>query len=183
MMELSKEWFLRDPNNTTITWMAPRVGSGGLVSDNTVLTAAHLTWCVDFPTIHITLSNGIRRRAVLVKEDLDRDLALLRTVASEPLWHGVPPPVFGVFEYLADGTVNCMETAFPRRERRCGPAVNTSRMAFHSDKGNSGSLVYDQAGRLIGIDSASYIGSRMGSGAVFSHARMSLVDATWIEGN
>ena len=183
MMEMTKEWQYRDPWNTTITWQPKKYGSGVLVSDDDVITAAHVTTCVTIPTVHVTLSNGIRRRMFLVKEDLDSDVALLRTLANEPFYHGVAPPVSGMYEYLADGAVSCSASAWPRRERKCGEAVTPSRLAFPAPNGNSGSGVYDQGGRLIGIVSRNYLGSRIGHGAIFevNHTKIRQIPAEWLK--
>lgn len=181
LSEMGKEWFNRDPFNIVITWQPSKVGSGVLINDDDVVTAAHVTSCVTIPTVHVTLSNGVRRRMFLVKEDLEGDVALLRTLANDPFHHGVAPPILGMYEYLADSAVSCSASAWPRRERKCGESITPSRLAFQTVSGNSGSGVYDQHGQLIGIISKSFAGSKFGTGAMFSHTQIAKIPPTWIK--
>lgn len=178
MFEVGKEH--PNPMNTTITWRAPSIGTGVIVRDDLVLTAAHITTCPTIPTVHVVLANGTRRRMSVIRENLKKDLALLRTSTMEGLHQDIAPPVLGVFEYMADGAQSCAEVAFPRRERLCGEAATPSRFTFATRPGNSGAAVYDPAGRLVGLVVKTYLGQKIGSGAVFSHTRIVEVPASWL---
>lgn len=128
-------------------------GSGVIVSESLVLTAYHVADCGGESLIAVETLSGILVMATLGNFDPDSDVASL--VLLEPIpGHGVtlapPPPV---------GHVVCSEAAIPTRARKCGkviwlaakPAQNDIRNGMHVEGGNSGSGVYDQLGRLVGI--------------------------------
>ncbi len=55
-------------------------GSGSLISEGLILTAAHVVWCHNgevCPTARVTFSNGGEFTTIVVRADRSRDLALL----------------------------------------------------------------------------------------------------------
>lgn len=130
-------------------------GSGVIVDDHTVLTAAHVAEDDEgFVCARTaTMVNGQTYVVTLGKALPDRDLASLVTVLSTfaptyPVVYGSSP------EY---GSRVCSMTAFPRVLWRCGevqteadPPGDLSHTIV-TEGGNSGSGVYDDRGRLVGI--------------------------------
>lgn len=150
------------------TW----VGTGVIVNDHTVLTAAHIaedppgTACLR----SARMVNGRRYALIHGKTLPGRDLASLVTVLETfsptyPIVYG-PPPAFG--ERV------CSMTAYPRALWRCGEAQTAEEPpgdlshTIVTEGGNSGSGVYDTRGRLVGIithrwscSNGQYCGGRM----------------------
>lgn len=130
-------------------------GSGVIVDDHTVLTAAHVA--EDDPGMvcmrMATMVNGKSYILAPGKILHDRDLASMHLMldAFDPTYPAIfaKPPGYG--ERV------CAMTAFPRFLWRCGD-VQTGEDApgdlSHTivvEPGNSGSGVYDTRGRLVGI--------------------------------
>lgn len=127
-------------------------GSGVIVSPRVALTAAHVVRCNGdtHAAIVVRYPGGeVKARAVLL--DLDGDVARLELAGPlrvEPARIGPPPDI--------DDRV-CLVASVPARGRRCGvveryaaPPGNVRHDAL-TLPGNSGSGVYDEAGRLVGI--------------------------------
>jgi S1-C subfamily serine protease len=171
IFEAQKEF--PNPVLTTIEWRPPSAASGVMISDDNVLTSAHVVECPDIPTIWVTLSNGTRHRMDAIRIDRKADVAMLRTHVNWPFWHGVAPPILGAFEYTADGAISCAEVVRPHRARNCGESVTPSSFTFTGGPGNSGAGVYDPDGRLIGIV----------AGPAHTHAgtRISTIPEGWLK--
>jgi hypothetical protein len=150
------------------------VGSGVIISDMHVLTAAHVVECPYIPRIYATLSNGVRMWMAVEREDRDADVARLVIHSDQLFHHAVKPPALrparGAQSY-------CAEAGYPTRERKCGNAYSSTVMGFESVPGNSGSGVYDELGNLSGIvvRKASTI-----DGQSLTH--IAPIDASWLEG-
>lgn len=131
------------------------LGSGVIVNDHTVLTAAHIaedppgTACIRT----VQMVNGKKYLVVPSKTLPERDLASLETVLETffptyPITYG-PAPAYG--ERV------CSMTAYPMFLWRCGDAQTEAdppgdrSHTIVTEGGNSGSGVYDSLGRLVGI--------------------------------
>ena len=132
-----------------VIWRDSSTASGVMISDRRVLTSAHVTTCPTIPIVHVTTSNGRRLKMVVEKEDLKLDLARLVMASGSRFDYNMAPPVMAMFEY-EKGSV-CVETAFPRRERKCGRTRTLSRVHIVTRPGNSGSGVYDEHGQIVGL--------------------------------
>lgn len=130
-------------------------GSGVIVNDHTVLTAAHVATDPDgmFCMRTATMVNG--RQFLLAPGKIlpDQDLASLHLVIErfDPTF----PVTFA--RKPGYGARVCAMTAFPRFLWRCGDVQTTEDLPgdlSHTivvEPGNSGSGVYDTRGRLVGI--------------------------------
>lgn len=130
-------------------------GSGVIVNDHTVLTAAHVAVDDDDEVCirTATMANGKSYTLAPGKARVDRDLASLVTVLDtfDPTYTVVygPPPPFG--------SRVCSMTAYPKILWRCGETqmpTDAPGDLYHTittEGGNSGSGVYDERGRLVGI--------------------------------
>lgn len=133
-------------------------GSGVVIDERHVLTALHVVWCPAVPRIRVYFADGRSRAMVPLREDRVADLAMLDAASLEPL-PGGPPPTFGARPDV--GATVCAATAIPARAWSCGSVVSHERPADSDVRhtaptlpGNSGSGVYDGAGRLVGIVTA-----------------------------
>ena len=132
-------------------------GSGVIVAPDRILTARHVIACKVGPlemipdtSVLITLPGGTERRA-RVEVSLDVDIARLRVEGS---LLGVEPRLGRV---VPDARV-CAATAYPMRGLSCGhvtrdehDAIGGIAFTANVEPGNSGSGLYDEHGRLIGI--------------------------------
>ena len=126
------------------------VGSGVVVSDNTIATASHVITCEQGPPEAIVIEGY---SAVVTRDVPSEDLALLRVDGFQ-----APPIVLGPRPDVGDRV--CQTHAHPRSGRSCGevipaqPGVAVKGTLFHTavtDTGNSGGPLWDAAGRLVGI--------------------------------
>ncbi len=130
-------------------------GSGVIVNPTTILTAAHVATEGDvFCVFEAEMQHGktyAMHVGVLLPE---YDLASMHTAEGER-FDPTFPIVFGPVPRLGERI--CAATAFPRRLTRCGDAqtqTDPPGNLIHTaivEPGNSGSGVYDDRGRLIGI--------------------------------
>lgn len=146
-------------------------GTGVVISDNSVLTAAHVVRCADIPHVELWTATGGHFWMDVVRDDAmfgdGTDVARLRTIgAYDRFGIKVPPPTLGVPGY--DDTVCAQPYG---RKPTCGDieAQNTFRAETHP--GDSGSPVYDD-GKLIGLVVAG------GDG----YTEYVPVDSTWLQG-
>jgi S1-C subfamily serine protease len=151
-------------------WDSYKVGSGVVISERYVLTAAHVTSCPEIPRVHVTFIDGSRFIVDVNREDLEGDLARLEIFSAGNFNKGVRPPTLAV---PAPYDLLCAVTGFPNRESHCGDAVTAVTAMFPAVSGNSGSPVYDDVGDLVGLVEAS-----IGDAAT----RFVPVDASWLSG-
>lgn len=170
-------------------------GSGVIVAPDRILTAKHLTECVvgagpggpivisQPSTIYtITLADGGTRYASL-------DVAIAEDIARLKLTEGTMP---GRPPRVGRGTVGdrvCAVTGHPARGRTCGtlteikPGSPVGGLEFTAGvrPGNSGSPLYDDWGRLLGIVVWCKL-DRPGGSACAEHGGMAtaLVDRAWV---
>ena len=128
-------------------------GSGVIVANRSVLTAAHVPECAGVPTITITDADGVDRPARVSMRARDgADAVRLELTGGEDFhvpavrWAGPP-----ALDHMI-----CVATAGPVRSRSCGIVQEIRgnaelRSTWPADFGNSGSGVYDEQGNLIGL--------------------------------
>jgi hypothetical protein len=153
-----------DCGSTDITnpdaWSRSAAESGVAVSERHVLTALHGVACAVLPSVHVTTYDGVRRRAVVVKEDATSDLALLELAAADNFNLNIAPPVVAHVEI---GSIVC--TPHPGR---CGQILSNRASVFFAmlpRHGESGSGIYSQGGELISIVNRGYPPRNLGSGS------------------
>jgi S1-C subfamily serine protease len=130
-------------------------GSGTIVNDRTVLTAAHIA--EDDPgEVCVRRATMVNGKSYLLAPGVsmpDRDLASLVTVDDK--FAPTYPVVYGLTP--AFGSRVCSMTAHPRFLWRCGDVQRPAEApgdlthTIVTEGGNSGSGVYDTRGRLVGI--------------------------------
>ena len=138
----------------TIDGAKPRIalGSGVIVSSGYVMTAYHVVVCDGPVDIVVSLPDNTVIEATLVGRNVTDDLARLQLDTDVPyptLRIGPPPRV---------GSRVCTAAAVPDRTRRCGDVQRVTGKAPGNiqhdgitEPGNSGSGLYDDQGRLVGI--------------------------------
>lgn len=132
-------------------------GSGVIISERHVLTAAHAADCKGtvLPMSRVRLPDGRQFRMVIDKIDHDLDLARLELASADTFKMKIPPPKVGRIPVKDDPV--CMATGMPKRGWNCGPMIETrgiNRVILHAASttmGNSGSGLYDGDGNLVGI--------------------------------
>lgn len=134
-------------------------GSGVIVSSREVITAAHVVACDDGadPQSVSVLYAGSLARMEITGTYPDHDIARLRAPASR-----FPPPYALEIAPVSLGQRVCVATRFPEITRRCGtvtarltvPTLDV-RYSQCTIPGNSGSGIYDERGRLVGLSLAS----------------------------
>lgn len=153
--------------------------TGVIISERHVITAAHVVRCGAIPNVWVTYraANGkVRKLKMSVTEDdamfgEGKDIARLEISSAENFEvHLAPPSLGDGWPTSEDQPVWC---AFTLGGRRCGEGTkmnNTFETKTHP--GDSGSGVYDAAGRLVGIVVRS-------AGAV---THIEPVEARWLKG-
>lgn len=130
-------------------------GTGVVISENSVLTAAHVVFCPDIPTVRVYLPSGKSFQMEVVEDAAmfgdGTDVARLRTVgAYDRLNVHVPPPE--LTKPLLGDTL-CIQTF--DHGQRCGrfePQDGKLWVQAPTYKGDSGAPVYEpNGGDLVGI--------------------------------
>lgn len=153
------------------------VGTGVIISERHVLTAAHVVACSSIPVVHVTYrQNGKtkRQRMVVTREDSDRDVARLELASADRFRLNVAPPVVRTPD---PGQRVCAE--LPRLmgiDASCGSIVSDWSVArkMSTRPGDSGAPIFDDTGTLVGLVSASGI-----STANHPYTRIALLDDSW----
>lgn len=155
-----------------------RSGSGVIVSQRHVLTAAHLVGCADLPRVNVTFLDARgeerRLRMVVTAEDADTDIAKLEIASAEQFGIALDPPVVRApnpgehacanlahADAIACGTVASTWTAVRRME---------------TDAVDAGAPVYCDRGTLVGI----VVGR--GSGGGERYAWIAPIEKRWLAG-
>jgi S1-C subfamily serine protease len=141
-----------DPSNIQI-----KGGSGVLVTDRRVVTASHVVTCHGETGVYVEFPGGVTVLARVAVLDLEDDLAVL----------ALTQPVVSYYSAVIgprpdEGDRICFAAGAPKRVRRCGVVTgyrddddSNVKGDVETDAeiraGNSGSGVYDDAGRLVGI--------------------------------
>lgn len=155
-------------------------GSGVLVADRTVMTAAHVVLCPDGMAADVTVEHDGRSVDVMmVTTDATPDLA--RLMLAEP-FSGVKIPQLGPKPAIDDRV--CLQPRTGGDTRSCGWVLSLSdrptgdiRFSAFVWFGNSGSGVFDSRGRLIGI---AVMLVRAQNGQIIGGLATSLAGRGWI---
>lgn len=139
-------------------------GSGVVVGRYDVLTAGHVARCFGASVIQVTSPSGAKRFARVESADYEKDLARLR-VTDAPYYDAV------AFEYARPRVDErlCATSSAPEVEQSCGRVVEVGpRYVYDAvshvgvtvdvamagaaiEAGNSGSPLWDDAGRLVAV--------------------------------
>lgn len=150
-------------------WDSSHVGSGVVISERYVLTAAHVTACAELPNVHVTFPDGERFLVTVDREDIGHDIARLEIFSASNFNRGIRPPTLAI---PSPYDLVCAETGYPKRESHCGDAVTATAATFSSIGGNSGSPVYNDNGDLVGLVAAS----------IGEYTRFVPVTKSWLSG-
>ena len=153
-------------------------GSGVIVSDHEVLTAGHVAEaCGDSDGAWVAETLG-GTSVILTPEvgfagaDVARMVAVMGSFQA-PRPHVGPAPELGE-------TV-CWTAAYPRRDRHCGAVQfdgdGMIRFDYPVEHGNSGSRLYDDQGRLVGIVVQLYLAE---NGQIVGGRATSLEGKRWL---
>ncbi len=137
-----------------------RKASGVIVSDWQVLTALHVVDCPAIPVIHVVTDRG-RWRFAPEKEWRSVDVARIQMASGDDLGSGIKPPTLSEERLIRHDQVY-IQTAFPQPSEVLGSVVDgfggngyggATYFSYHAttEKGNSGSGIYDTKGNLVGI--------------------------------
>lgn len=158
---------------------AARSGTGVIVSERHVLTAAHVVDCPAIPTVYVTYFDGVetkRVRMVVTHADDDADVARLELADARRFELGISPPVLRA---PAPGDDVCANLVLADRPpRTCGIVAGewTVARSMRTRAGDSGAPVYGGAGELVGLVIAS--GS---SSFGRPYTRVAPIDPRWIQ--
>lgn len=153
-------------------------GTGVMVSERHVLTAAHVVDCADIPTVRVTYlgQSGPRTiRMVVTREDADADIARLEIASAESFQLGIKPPLLRAAD---PGNEVCAELALAGHpSRSCGTIVSEWTVAanMQTQQGDSGAPVFCDRGTLVGLVITSGVSDR---GRPYS--RITPIDDSWI---
>lgn len=153
--------------NATVLMMTQcGFGSGAIVSDKHVLTAAHVVACPG--PIIAKDTNGVYR--ILVVEVAHFSLDLARAT----ILHGPPFATPGKPYIVEPGDWVCAETATPKQGRECGKVTKVDpggwKLEFDINivSGNSGSALWDKKGNLVGVVGCAHVNTKQGCGTQLS---------------
>ncbi len=145
----------------------PTHATGTVISERHVLTAYHAVHCPgEITHVVVTLSDGRRRDAVVIREDEDQDLALLEMDSGGYFNLYISPPELA---WINPGVHAC---AALLRGQSCGYALGLTLFDLHAQPGDSGAAVYDDAGRLLGLV----------SGGTKTWTTIAPLDPSWLAG-
>ena len=129
-----------------IEWSQPAWGTGVVISERHVLTAAHVVACPVLPVIHVTLRDG---RVFRMGEDREQgDVARLELASADTFGIHIAPPV------IASATGDVVAIVIRPWPVPHGYAAGSLVVDMHVQPGDSGSGVYNSAGELVGLVSA-----------------------------
>lgn len=143
----------------------PITGTGVIISEQHVITAAHVVGCPNTPDVRVTLGDGRSFRMWVDRDDAifgdGTDLARLVMTSGSKFELGIAPPQLG----NSDGSHYMVAT-------RHG-VITGERNEIRTRPGDSGSGVYAPDGALVGL----LLGTDETGGL-----RIARVDETWLKG-
>jgi len=128
---------------------SPVMGSGVIVSDDTIMTAAHVVDCEGV----ILVRTGLEQESIatVTKINKERDIAVLNAP-------GVTGPTLTFGPKPLPGDKLCVSPGWPNRNRNCGEVYYEEGGPGHGIRfsaivqpGNSGAGVYNTHDQLVGI--------------------------------
>lgn len=147
-------------------------GTGVVISERHVLTAAHITECHDIPNVHVTLHNGDRHRVYVTREDERKDIARLELAHAGSFGLNIAPPLLAPPVYDPNVRPDFVQlyryNVLPETVERISPTL----LVFRVRQGDSGSPIYDN-GLLVGLVVSDLDGVA---------TRITLVTETWLQG-
>ncbi len=146
-------------------------GSGVIISERHVLTAAHVTACHDIPIVRVALTNGDIHRVYVTREDETKDIARLELAHAGRFGLNIAPPTLHPPVYNPDVTDYVTIYRFnylPENVERISPTL----LAARANKGDSGTPVYD-SGNLVGLVISDIDGK---------YTRITLIGPRWLSG-
>jgi hypothetical protein len=145
-------------------------GTGVVISERHVLTAAHTVACPSIPRIVIVLADGTRHAAAVTREDANQDIARLEIMHAGRLGLGIAPPKLAP-PYVRPGLDLC---AYVSNEPPvCGVRLDETLFYSQMEYGDSGAGVYAR-GLLVGLVIRKV--------PKYLATRFALVDSSWLEG-
>lgn len=130
-----------------------KFGSGVIMGDREILTAAHVVRCPEVGEYQIATTIGSHYRVVVSRHYEEKDVAWLVLESASHL--GIAPAIRG---RVTIGETVCSSFAAPSWGHSCGEvvAIDEDRAEFTGlvEHGNSGAGVYNLQGELVGLISA-----------------------------
>lgn len=147
-------------------------GSGVIISERHVLTAAHVTACHDIPVVYVSLTNGDIHRTYVTREDEARDISRLELAHAGRFGLNIAPPTLhpseGFNPEVTDYVTIYRFNYLPETVERVTPTL----LAARANKGDSGTPVYD-TGNLVGLVISDIDGK---------YTRITLIAHSWLSG-
>jgi hypothetical protein len=126
-----------------------RRGTGVVISERHVLTAAHVVACHTIPGVRVRFSDGHKDRMAVIEESESADVAKLELVHAGRIGLHIAPPTLGYGSY---GSTACVARFRPFPMQDCGDYMGQGVVMVGTDMGDSGAPVYDdQSGDLSGL--------------------------------
>jgi hypothetical protein len=156
----------------TDEWSPARSGTGVVISERHILTAAHVVACPTIPQVTAYLSDGRRFMVDVIRDDAafgdGADIAELESASAENFGLHLAPPALG---YPIAGHA----LAFIGVHRGVGAYFDHGIVRdMKSYPGDSGAGVYDEYGQLVGL-----VSKRANDG---SYTRIVPLTKAWLEG-
>lgn len=148
------------------------VGTGVIISDRHVLTAAHVTNCPEIPDVHVMFYNGDTLRFVVTKEDVTRDISKLEIMSAVNIGLHVAPPLLEPTPWLPSDRDDWV-CASLQRGFDCGVRQSPNKYASRLHPGDSGAGIYDYE-HLIGLVTNDL--------PELNETEFTLVTSEWLEG-
>ena len=157
----------------------PRNGSGVIISQRHVLTAANIVGCTKLPRVHVTYIDDFgeqrRMRMYVTDEDRDANVAKLEIASAERFRLHIPPPIIREPD---PGNRVCADLGTNSRPAACGTVASTWTVVkrMRTTAGDVGAPVYCEHGTLVGIVVA------RGESSQFPYTWIAPIDASWLDG-
>lgn len=154
-------------------WSSGHIGTGVVISERHVLTAEHVVACPMIPVVHVTLANGDRHRMYVTREDETHDIAKLELAHAGRFGLDIPPPKLAGPWVPSKVYRDYLCAVLPDEPAQCAARLENDLFEATMEHGDSGAPVYDGP-YLVGLVIRDV--------QLQSATRMTIVDATWLEG-